>query len=511
MGRGPLVPTGVPMRHLIRSRFLDLLWDAADLDVLAEFWLRLYELADRTSRFRAQPYHALEIRLRGFARCRTEGVEAELSRRLVTPTFPEPAVYRPDPDTLAFSSGFAAFTEQPAHGLGLPLLRGEPFDGLLAEVRFTVAGFRGTPEGKARVEGTLVVVGEFRGGRLLVKAVWRTGPTGWDDDPHWGTRWQDEAALLGALSKFRVTGTVPDDLAARSFTSRGFDRVAQFAVALTSVPLRGPRLGGLLLRLLLFAGAFAAGALLAGTALLTGLWFLLLVPLLWVLVFAWLFWGFATTELRLLFAVRASAYRAYSHLYSQHIRIVPLLPEEAAPRLDNPWARKYTGELLALGCTPAGVFQFEPELYPGTSLSLFLAPDGVTHVILLIMTSTADLHLWPAAANLLAETSFLDGARLGSVNSDDGYRRKLTGPESQSRVFPNVSDPAEFLDRHAEAVRRFAAETGREPARHGSVEDFIRRHEELQEESRQLYKDAPYTWSDHLHWYLRRIRPAYRE
>jgi hypothetical protein len=98
-----------------------------------------------------------------------------------------------------------------------------------------------------------------------------------------------------------------------------------------------------------------------------------------------------------------------------------------------------------------------------------------------------------------------------SVNSDTGYRRKLSGPEWQTRVFPDVSDPAEFLERHTEAVRRFAARTGREPAAHVSAEEFIRRHEAVQEESRQRFKNAPHTWSDHLHWYLRRVRRAYRE
>jgi hypothetical protein len=506
------------MRNLLRPRFLDLLWDAEELDLVAELWLRLYEQADAKTRFGAWPYHALSIRLRGFPRGRTDSLGDELCRRMFTPAFPEPLVARPDPDTLEFVSGYAAFAEQPAHGLGLPFLRGEPFDGLLAEVRFTAAGFRGGPEGKSRVEATLVMVGELRDGRLLVKALWKAGPTGWEDAPHWLAPWAHESELLGTLSRFRVTGTVPDDLAGKLFITRGIDRMAKLAVAFTSVPLDGPRLGGLLLRLLLFTVAFALGVNMAAFLLATGLWYLLAFPVLWILLFGWLFTAFVGQQLRLFFRGRAAFHRAYSRVYAKYSRILPLPPEEAVPRLDNPWARKYTAELLAVGCTHTGLYRLEDEAAGRNVISLFLAPDGVTYVIVMVLLGGSApghepvVHLnWPALVNLWSETWFVDGARFASINSrHEGNRRKLTGPEMQMRVFRDVTDPAELLHRHTEAMRRFAAATGREPARHTSAAEFIRLHEHIQEVYRQLYKKAPYTWTDHLYWYLGLVRRAYR-
>jgi hypothetical protein len=524
------------MHHLVRPRFLDLFWDAAEFDVLAEFWLCLHERYREKSWPRYTPYHALEIRLQGFARGRADELEAELCRRVLTPAFPEPLVYRPDPDTLAFTSGFADFTEQPAPGLALPLLCGEPFDGLLAEIRFTAAGFRRGPRGKSKLEGTVVLVGELRGGRFFAKSAWKVGPTGWEDEPQWSIPWGNEPTLLGALSKFRATGTVPDDLAFKCFTVRWAHRLDQLGIALTHVPLDRPRLGGLLLRLLYFTIAFAATGHLAAILWVTGGWLHWLLELsppiwfvfaalgfaalgIWTFIAVLAFCQFAATEFRLFFVGRSVFRRMYTRLYARHTRIVPLTPEEAAARLDNPWARKYTAELLALGCTHAGVYRNEPEESGRSVVSLFLAPDGATNVFLLLTLGgsapgyePAVPQMWPAVAILLAETYFADGARFSSGNSRaDGFRRKRTGPQWQFRVFADAEDPAEFLARHTEAVRRFAAASGRTPLPHVSAEETVRRHEKIQEMSREVYKGAPYTWADHLHRYLRIVRREYRE
>jgi hypothetical protein len=77
-------------------------------------------------------------------------------------------------------------------------------------------------------------------------------------------------------------------------------------------------------------------------------------------------------------------------------------------------------------------------------------------------------------------------------------------------VFPDVHDPAEFARLHMAMVAEFAEETGRRPVPHERFELVIRRHEASHEEERQRYVDHPYTWGDHLHWYLQRPRKEYR-
>ena len=91
-----------------------------------------------------------------------------------------------------------------------------------------------------------------------------------------------------------------------------------------------------------------------------------------------------------------------------------------------------------------------------------------------------------------------------------GYRRKRTGPECLSRIFPDEHDPITLAQLHAEAVAKFVAESGYPPLRHIRFEEYIRLQAMLTEEERRLHADHPYTLSDHLRWYLQIPRREYR-
>jgi hypothetical protein len=54
------------MKSLVRKQFVDQLWGVADLDLAAEFWLRLYERAASSRALTPSPRHRIEIRLTGF-------------------------------------------------------------------------------------------------------------------------------------------------------------------------------------------------------------------------------------------------------------------------------------------------------------------------------------------------------------------------------------------------------------------------------------------------------------
>ena len=140
----------------------------------------------------------------------------------------------------------------------------------------------------------------------------------------------------------------------------------------------------------------------------------------------------------------------------------------------------------------------------------------MTHVVLMVMVSTSEHepvvhHMWPAVVVLIADTLFPDGGRVGSVNGRHlGYRQKRTGPESVFRVFPDETDPRELVRRHAAVAAAVADETGRTPLRHERFDLYVRRQEGLHEEERRLYADNPYSWGDHLRWYLQVPRREYR-
>src|SRR5438132_11606726 len=118
--------------HLIRKHLLDRTWDSADLDAAAEFWLRLYEAAATQQGFSATPSHRVEVRLRGFARPALPALQDELCRRVASSDLPAPEVDSHDADTLVLYSGVIHGSESPPVGLGLPLLAGDPVDGLIA-------------------------------------------------------------------------------------------------------------------------------------------------------------------------------------------------------------------------------------------------------------------------------------------------------------------------------------------------------------------------------------------
>src|SRR4051812_16182079 len=90
--------------HLLRKQLLDRTWTAADLNAVAEFWLRMYEAAARANGFTPSPHHVTEVRLRGFARSDGPKLRDELTARATSGGFRNPAVELTDPDTLSLAS-----------------------------------------------------------------------------------------------------------------------------------------------------------------------------------------------------------------------------------------------------------------------------------------------------------------------------------------------------------------------------------------------------------------------
>lgn len=524
------------MQHLIRKHLLDCTWDADDLGAAAEFWLRLYEAAARDQGCSAAPAHAIEIRLRGFPRHQTEELRDEISRRLtardaagrrVLGDFPSPAIDRPDADTLSVTCGLIPGHESPPVGLGLPLLVGVPFDGLFAEVRVQANSLEGLSKRRPKVHATLVLVGELREGRLLLKGMWRTGATGCEDDLGWAWAWAEQDEWLAALDDFRQSEDVPKKLAKKLFIPRDADYVGRLVLRLIHVPLGKPRLKGVLIRTLFFCLFFGAVGLSAyehrvlfwlmrrelfGVFV---VWLTLLFALLFLLVL-WLASHFLRYEARVWF----QGYRNFRNRYAQHyetaVNVVPLPRAEAEARLDNPWIRKYTSELEAAGFRHLGDCRHEPELSGDHVFRVFCAPDGVSYLNLLFFMSTGPdpdtaLRMWPANVAFLAHTFFSDGGWVSSVNGlTAGYRKKRTGADHLARVFVDALEPIEFGSRHMASADKFAKDTGRTPLAHERFDQYLERHNALQEQERKLFAGNPYTWGDHVRWYIQSPRWEYR-
>ena len=502
--------------HLIRKEFLDLAWDAADLDAVAEFWLRLYEEAARAQGFGHTPVHDTEIRLRGFPRHDGEALLKELAERADYGDFPEGEIDRPDPDTLVISTGPVRGEETAPAGLGLPILAGGSFDGLMLELRFRVVGDEAKLVRKSPVESTLVLVGEVRDDTFFVRGMWRVGSHGWEDKLAWAGGWPEQDKWLAAFEEFRDTGEAPTGLAKKLFVNQGADRTGGLAVKLIHVPLDRPRLGGLLARAAFYVVVFGVLGLVGWWAAENRRWFFAVLTVMMGWPVAFLAYLFVRGELRLWFQGFRQFHAGYSQLYGEPVRHLPMTRAEGDARGDNPFVRKFTAELEAAGYRYAGDLRLTPELIGTALFRTFYAPDNASYVTVMFHTAGAETQdprffSWPASVSFLGHTFYADGGFATSVSGRAvGYRKKRTGPEHAARVFPDADDPVEFARLHCKAAKRFGEESGRRPVPHETFDRYVRRQEALSDEERRLFADDPYTWGDHLGWYLQKPRREYR-
>src|SRR6185503_1707741 len=106
---------------LYRDQFLDREWGPAELDAVAEFWLRLYESASKPHSFTPLPEHHTEIRIRGVPRADAGRVGSALAVRAAATDFWDPRITHPDEDTVSLSTGDCDGRDAPPAGLGLPI------------------------------------------------------------------------------------------------------------------------------------------------------------------------------------------------------------------------------------------------------------------------------------------------------------------------------------------------------------------------------------------------------
>jgi hypothetical protein len=284
-------------------------------------------------------------------------------------------------------------------------------------------------------------------------------------------------------------------------------------------PLGKPRLVRVLARAAVYAALVAALALAVWWAAGTVFLGLLIAPLglvgLLVLIPAGFF---VYIEWALLFGCYRKIQERYARLKAESLRIVALDRATVDAKLANPAARKYTADLEAAGFTYLGDVRTEPLVYVDTMTRVFLAPDGVTYLqVAFTLSSRADPDegveeqtIWPAGVGFQAHTDFEIGGVTSTHQRDLGFLKKRSGPEQIFRVFVGADDPLELVRLHREVVLEFAKETGRAPLGHERFDQFVRRQNDNQDEERRLYADAPYTWGDHLHWYLQILRREYR-
>ncbi|QJW97103.1 hypothetical protein FTUN_4668 [Frigoriglobus tundricola] len=364
-------------------------------------------------------------------------------------------------------------------------------------------GYHGDPT--APVDHVLVLAGEVRAGGLLVKAAWRSDSDRPGDDPLWSPAL--EAALLVGLDAFRQSDAVPPALAKSLTRPPGFDRKQRTMKKVAAVPPGPRRLPRLAVRYTFYAAYFAAlGYVMYRYIEDDWVWICLVPVFISVLFVLPAFLLFARFEARRLFSAEPRKRAACAGAPDRPARCV-VVGGGATGCLDSPSVRKHAADLEAAGFAHAGDWVRAPTDEPGAVRRVFRAPDGATYLSLVCRSR----GVWPVAVEVQVQTFFPDGWRVESSNAPaDGFWWGRTTAAHVFRVLPDVAGPLELFAAHAAEVARAAATANQTPAPHERFEQFIGRQEAIHEEERRQWALHPYSWSDHLRWYVDRPRKEYR-
>lgn len=490
-------------RSLVRWKFVDRNWDSETLTRLAEFWLRLFEAAEGRGSGVREPYQALELRLTGFTRSMTRAVADALARQLhesgVTVD-----VSSDDPDTLVAKTKRRTTDREPFPGFGVHALAGAPFDGLVVELRFTVAESSSPPAG-----AMLVVVGELRDGTVAVKAIWADLPTIVVDEGRWESyAWEDH--ILAAFDNFRSYDKVDREFATACFSlapdvsGRSPDHFISWGV---NVPFGRPRLRGLLFACIYLLVLCAISVTLAVVA------FENLPPRRYpLIVFVFVILAPLYEFIRYERPFLRHGYRVTRELYDNYFRVVPRwetpAPNDPRPWLNDPIVRKLVAEVLDAGFVFAGDAVPAPLESAARVHCVFLAPDGVTYLLLAFEfgrgSGAGRAHLWPVSCNTLCQTVDAEGNRSETTDGTthcDPIKRRLD-PSTRSLVLPRVTHPLTVFETHAKALADWTTGSAARLRPHEPIERFWERRIEEFDKERQLYLAHPYSWRDQFRWYL---------
>ncbi len=376
---------------------------------------------------------------------------------------------------------------------------------------YAVSGY-----GSKQVATALVLVGQVQAGVFHLRAVGRSTSVGWEDKLFWHSRWAHEKSWLEALDGYRRSGHIPAKLAKQLFLGRQLDQFSGLVVALVHVPLSEGRLGKLFLRVVIFTLMFGMLGWVSWETFETELWALAAIPAIGCYLVSRWFWVLLKIEYRFLFKAYAQFRTMYQTMHETTPRIVALSTQESKLFEENLAVRKHTADLLTAGYRLIGDLQQTPGANGGVN-RVFQAPDEVSYLGLFFLSgppsAETDGHaFWPANVTFFAHTFFTDGGWAVSMSGrSHGFRKKRTGSECSIRIFPDATDPLKFAVMHAAAAERFAMSTSRQACRNLPFEEYIRRQQAITDEAMAIFQEYPYTWSDHIHWYLQRIRKEYHD
>lgn len=138
---------------------------------------------------------------------------------------------------------------------------------------------------------------------------------------------------------------------------------------------------------------------------------------------------------------------------------------------------------------------------------VFYAPDGSTYLTLVFLfaggSGTTRSSIWPVGSGCYCHTFFSSGSWFLTTDSEPAHRKlRREDPTSRVLVLPEGTAPLDLYRAHVKTVTEWAAGERDTPLRHESLDRWIEREKNLFERARGVYRSRPYSWRDHLRWYL---------
>jgi|GEM_PF-3646256 len=491
---------------LARTQFLDELWGEAELDDAAEFWLKTYESLLGESGLPRDPDCSLRLVIRCVPRSAAEGLIAELQARTSA------HVSRLAFDTIAIDHASLDVSESPPRGLGLATVL-EAIDGYPVEVRFTIAGRAGKFIGRTRFSSTLVLHGEAKPDGLLVKALWRTGREGWEDEAFRYQRVPDAVRLEQAIAEHRQAGAIPGKRLARKLFSLGdLDMTAAWLQRAVVVPFTKFRLPGLAKRVVIHALVLAVGSLLVDR-LLKGPVPIALLPVIVVFFPIAIAIGYFWLH-EVLTWVRGGRYlrTLFARHYAEN-RLTPLDADDLLV-LNDPDVRRLAADLLGHGFTHLGDRVSLLNDGERSLLRMFVDPDRLS-LVTLNFVRTQDyagtpLRFWPFAIGVQVHTFFDGGGFLQTASANYAYHRRRTSHDSRIRFLKFKYDVIAFHRSHLEALSADLAVQAKAVRPVGTHLENLRLLEEIREEERLRFQETGIGFVDHMRWHLQWPRTEIR-
>jgi hypothetical protein len=494
------------MQTILRSKFPDTPLDAALLESAARLWLEWHLQALTGRLLSSHAFHRVEALLWGVPRPDIEACRARLARRAAQ-ELPDSSVALCDSDTLTVTTPWREIS-QPAALARTAGMFGEGFEGMRLVLRLTAGEWRGTPDGRPLMEGTLVLCTELRGGVPRLKGTWPGDLSGSGETPFHFAPWAGEAGFWEAVNEFRETGEAPR-CRERLFITPARQRFRRASRWLQVDVGEQRTLPAFVTRTVAF-GSIAAASFTA-ICLAPSVPLILLAAPVGLLSLRW----FLRTVIKKAMNVANFHHNMKSRLrevYSQPLKYLPVNLAEAGPWPEASTA-KFTREAEQLGFVHWRDVRRDDSrdnVPGGTSFyRLFALPSRRTYLFLSLMHATRLHTQFPAKAWFASMTYFADGLRLFITNEHGGYSRPRD-PLAIARHFPEAKDVAELMEMHRPIVQRLTAE-GKELAPLVIADELITRMEADHLRIAEFARQAGYfTWGAAIHQSFRWIRREYR-